>query len=822
MLRPLTAWTRNLFARRPVPRKRPPSCDLTRFATEVLEIRTMLSVSLAPLIVNDLPNDKTEFIAANVTNTTPANQVSFNVSSSDPNVTATVLAGGRSLDLNVSGVDHTNTPFTGDIVIRLFENLAPNTTAHIIQLAQNGFYNGLIFHRVISGFVAQGGDPTGTGSGGSGPGGSVSPIPDEFSPTLTYTSNGLFGMANSGHDTNDSQFFITAVDEPLGKLPQNLNFENPIFGIVTSGFDILNKLMSTNTNSSDRPLTNEVINSATVFTDTNNGVIELQSKAGFTGSTKITITADDGHGNSAQQQATINIVADTANDPPFLGSVGNQTTTQGTPVTFTVQGVDLQKDALTLVVKDPTSFAANGGTASNPPNVNVSIQVAPASGSTPSFATITLTPTGTFTGTINMIVGVRDNFIHNSATSVNDPKNFDTQKITLTVNAGPVSPFPDISGSWVINGLVTTISQTGSTLTFTNESGVQAAGGFKSPTQIQAIGWLNMAGTLANNNAEIDWANGTVWTKGPSSFADISGSWLINGVVTTIQQTGAALTFTNERGQQASGGFSSATQIEAIGWLNMKGTLANNNAQINWANGTVWTKGPTSVPDISGSWLINGEVTTIAESSGALIFINERGLESFGGFSSASQIEAIGWLNMTGTLAKNNSEIDWSNGTVWTKGPTSVPNISGSWVINGLVTTIQQIGTTLTFTNERGQQSAGGFISATQIEAIGWHNLTGTLANNNAEINWSNGTVWTQGPTSVPDISGSWLINGLVTTVQETGSTLIFTNESGLQSLGGFVSANQVQVIGWGNLVGTLSNNNKTLTWANGTVWLLV
>ena len=121
-------------------------------------------------------------------------------------------------------------------------------------------------------------------------------------------------MANSGHDTNDSQFFITAVNQTLAQLPQNLNFENPIFGIVTSGFDILTKLMSTPTDpSTNTPLTTETINSATVFTDTNNGVIVLQAAPEFTGSTTITVTADDGHGSTSQQSShTINIVADTA------------------------------------------------------------------------------------------------------------------------------------------------------------------------------------------------------------------------------------------------------------------------------------------------------------------------------------------------------------------------------------------------------------------------------------------------------------------------------------------------------------------------------
>ncbi|HEY2249837.1 MAG TPA: hypothetical protein VGH74_02210, partial [Planctomycetaceae bacterium] len=247
-----------------------------------------------------------------------------------------------------------------------------------------------------------------------------------------------------------------------------------------------------------------------------------------------------------------------------------------------------------------------------------------------------------------------------------------------------------------------------------------------------------------NNNTEIDWANGTVWTKGPSSVPDISGSWVINGVVTTIQQTGAALTFTNERGMPAVGGFSSATQVEAIGWLNMTGNLVNSNTEIDWANGTVWTKGPSSVPDISGSWVINGLVTTIQKTGSTLIFTNERGLQTVGGFSSASQVEAIGWDNLTGNLANSNAEIDWANGTVWTKGPSSVPGISGSWLINGLVTTIQESGSSLTFTNERGMQTVGGFVSASQVQAIGWDNLTGNLAKGNTEIDWANGTVWVQ------------------------------------------------------------------------------
>ncbi|MBS0267320.1 MAG: cadherin-like domain-containing protein, partial [Planctomycetes bacterium] len=284
--------------------------------------------------------------------------------------------------------------------------------------------------------------------------------------------------------------------------PQNLNFENPIFGIITSGFDIANQLnavsISTSTASADRP----VINKATVLSvannnaDTNNGVIVVQSKAGFTGSTTITIKGDDGAGNFAQQTAKINVVADTANDPPILGPVTNLTATQGVPLTFTVTGTDIQKDPLTFVVKDPTSFTTSGGNASNPSNVQVQISVTPASGNTPSKATITLTPTVTFSGTINMIVGVRDGFTHNNASSVSAASNFDTQKITLTVN--PINHAPTTPG--------------GSTFTSQNTAtNIQLIGATGDPEKNQTLTFINIPGTTAHGTiSNVDTSKGTL------------------------------------------------------------------------------------------------------------------------------------------------------------------------------------------------------------------------------------------------------------------------------------------------------------------------
>lgn len=438
----LAAFGRCLFRyphgiSRPKTRRR--SRPRRQLSLETLEIRTMLSVTLRSLVINDMPGGKDELVALPASDS-DGHAVSFSAISSDPSVSATIVNGGRSLLLNVSGTDAGNQPFSGALTLLLFEDAAPVTTARLIQLANSGFYNGLTFHRVIQDFVAQGGDPAGTGSGGTG----VKFI-DEFATNLTFTSNGLLAMANSGDDTNDSQFFITDVDLALGQLPQHLNFQHTIFGMLTSGFDTFRKLIGTPTDGNGRPLQTATITSAAVFTDDQNGVLRLHAPAGFTGSSNIIVTAatDD---STDQQTFTLNVVPDAVNDRPFLGPVSSQTTLQGTPITFSVDGTDIDGDALTFVVRDAASFAGNNSVGSAPANIGASIQVTPASGGTPAVATITLTPQGNFTGTASLIVGVRDNVNRSTTGGVLDSRsNFDTQAITLTVT--PFNHPPTLANS---------------------------------------------------------------------------------------------------------------------------------------------------------------------------------------------------------------------------------------------------------------------------------------------------------------------------------------------------------------------------------------
>lgn len=116
----------------------------------------------------------------------------------------------------------------GDIRLLLFDDEAPMTVNNFVFLARQGFYDGCTFHRVIPGFVAQAGDPTGTGSGGPG-----YTFPDEFSPSLSHDSAGILSMANAGPDTNGSQFFITYAPQP------HLNGRHSIFGKVVDGMEVL-------------------------------------------------------------------------------------------------------------------------------------------------------------------------------------------------------------------------------------------------------------------------------------------------------------------------------------------------------------------------------------------------------------------------------------------------------------------------------------------------------------------------------------------------------------------------------------------------------
>ncbi len=237
------------------------------------------------------------------------------------------------------------------------------------------FYQDIIFHRVVNNFVIQGGDPTGTGSGGS----PLGDFDDQFNVDLQHNRTGLLSMAKSGDDTNDSQFFVTEGAQ------RHLDFNHSIFGILVEGEanrDAISNTAVVNT----RPTIPVTIEATEVFTDNENAVVMLKAQAGASGTANITVTVTDQQGHSVAQTFNVNIQNDTVNGAPFLTDIPTIETTVDTPAVFQLVAIDIENDA----VKFSGSAVSNVASLSVDPNSGI----------------VTATPTAGFTGTMEIRVNV--------------------------------------------------------------------------------------------------------------------------------------------------------------------------------------------------------------------------------------------------------------------------------------------------------------------------------------------------------------------------------------------------------------------------------
>ncbi len=325
--------------------------------------------------------------------------LTYTITSDNPSlVVPTLLQGNRSMKIDVNA--------WGSMVFQLFEDRAPRPTGRVIELAQDDFYDGIIFHRVIKDFVIQGGDPTGTGTGGS----TLGDFDDQFHVDLQHNRAGLLSYAKSTDDTNDSQFFVT-----LGAT-RHLDFNHSIFGILTEGSHVLEAIGNTATTTGDRPTQDIVIDTVNIFSDVENGVAMLKAAEGASGQANITVTVTDAQGNSVQDTFKVTVKPDTtanggANGGPFLQDIPPLTTPAGTPVNLQLTAVDVEGD--------PVYYDASAVS-----NAKYTVNVNHDTG------LVTVTPNAGFVGTTEVIAAVR------ALNGSNTGDTWDRQSVSLTVQPG--------------------------------------------------------------------------------------------------------------------------------------------------------------------------------------------------------------------------------------------------------------------------------------------------------------------------------------------------------------------------------------------------
>ena len=453
-----------------------------RLCFEPLELRQLLAISLPLMSPQTVLADAPLNLALNATDTLN-NAVNYSVSVSNSTLTngaqltTTIPQGNPSLKLNVSDPGDN---IQGTMTFQLFQDLTPKTVDEIMGLVNkgSGFYNGLTFHRIIKGFMIQGGDPLGNGKGGPG-----FEFDDEFNSALQFTSPGLLAMANDGlSDSNGSQFFVTVDPYRLG------DFKYTIFGMITSGSTLLDELDNVPTDSNDKPIHTVTITSASIFTDTQNGVLRLSAPNGTTGTAEVTVTATDAvTGDSASRMFEVTVSPDTNTDPPFLGAI-NPIETVNTPISFTIPSTNVDNVA--------ESFDAS--ILSNDANSDLSVDLNTSTGYT------TFTPGNAPAGVYSMTVGVE---AANSSTA-----SYDTQAVPIYIDpAAPsgikLTPASD-TGSSDTDNLTNLNNTLGKTLTFEVD-------GVVSDANVQLFANNVLIGQATASGTSVD-----ITTNGTATLAD--------------------------------------------------------------------------------------------------------------------------------------------------------------------------------------------------------------------------------------------------------------------------------------------------------------
>jgi len=293
-----------------------------------------------PLYFEEIP-DQTDLISGQsyhipLDGYSPSGEpLTYTVTSSSGEVIASVMQGNKSLRIYTSRY--------GTMEFYLFEEEASRATSRIIELAESGFYDGIIFHRVYQSFVIQGGDPNGNGTGGS-------PLPnfdDQYDPDLRHNGTGILSYAKAVDDGNDSQFFI------MEGTAAHLDFQHTVFGFLTEGEVVRESISSTYTAGGTTPQWQVVMDEVTTFIDMENGVLRLKVPDGASGTETITVTVSDGQGNMLSRSFDVTYAPDanyTSN--PYLTVIPDVTLTPGSSYSFQLSATNLDGDELVFYDQD--------------------------------------------------------------------------------------------------------------------------------------------------------------------------------------------------------------------------------------------------------------------------------------------------------------------------------------------------------------------------------------------------------------------------------------------------------------------------------------
>jgi Ca2+-binding RTX toxin-like protein len=331
--------------------------DKTVHCAEHLESRIVLAApTLAPISDVAFLSGSPIHIPLNGTDS-DGDTLTFSITSNNAALTAEVPEGNRSLRITVLQGDAMSPTISGEMTFELFEDEASRATNRVITLANSGFYDGALFHRVVDSFVIQGGDPNGTppGTGGS----TLGNFDDQFDVDLQHNQTGMLSYAKSIDDTNDSQFFITEFepdviftpDDPLTPqdetrtsedILRDLDSNHTVFGVQTTGESIRAAISDTAVSGST-PTVDVVMTSVEVFFDEQNGVLRINAPEGTfsVDPSIVTVTVSDGN-ETAQQSFNVTFTPDGHNNDPFLVDIPSIRTLIDTPTTFQLAAIDAE------------------------------------------------------------------------------------------------------------------------------------------------------------------------------------------------------------------------------------------------------------------------------------------------------------------------------------------------------------------------------------------------------------------------------------------------------------------------------------------------